>query len=169
MKYIAINELNHFNFHDAELQKITFYNGNMIWQLSAVNATIQNSQNSFDEDMCISEAEIIFENFNINKIVFGAYKVYDSNKVIIESVEEKIANPNEYTDILNKTLGNYCYIFNMEELPMIEGEKYQVCFNIDGGVGNYDLTITFSKSIVQWDEYSGKAWYEDEKWKKNRK
>jgi hypothetical protein len=53
LKYIAIDELNHFEFHDAKLDKIDFCNGNMIWQLFAVNATKKNSQNNFDKDMCI--------------------------------------------------------------------------------------------------------------------
>jgi len=166
LKYITIDELNHFEYHDAEIKKIDFSNGNMIWHLSAVNATKENSQNSFDKDMCIKDAEIVFEHFNLVKIVFNAYKVYDSNNVLIESVEAKIANPDEYNAILNNTLLSYCYISSMEELPMNEDKEYQICFDIDGGAGGYYLTLSYSKSIAQWDEYSGKAWYEDEKWKK---
>lgn len=49
---------------------------------------------------------------------------------------------------------------------MDEDNKNQVCFNIDGGVGNYDLILSFSKSVAQWDEYNGIARYEDEKWTK---
>jgi len=165
MKYIAINELNRFEFHDAELQKIDFNDGNMRWQLSSVSATKQNSQNSFNEDMCIKEAEIIYESFNIEKIVFGAYQVYDANQVLIESVEAITANLDEYDDILINSLKHYCYIYSMEELLEIE-DRNLVCFNIDGGAGNYYLMFSFSKSIVQWNEYAGEAWYESEKWEK---
>lgn len=163
MRYIAINELNHFEFHDAQLQKIDCNDVNMRWQLSVVNATIQNSQNNFDKDMCIKEAEILFENVQIEEIVFAAYKVYDSNEVLIESVEAKTANLNEYNDILRNTLSSYCYIYSMKELPKVDGKTHIVCFNIDGGAGNYYLTLSFTKSIVQWNKYNGKAWYEDEK------
>jgi len=31
MKNIAIDELNHFEFHDAQLKKMEFLNGNMVW------------------------------------------------------------------------------------------------------------------------------------------
>jgi hypothetical protein len=165
MQYIAINELSNFDFHDAELQKIDFNDGNMKLQLSSVNATKQNSQNSFNKDMCIKETEIIFKSFNIEKIVFGAYEVYDSNEVLIESVEAITANPDEYDDILKNSLNDYCYIYSMEELLEIE-DRNLVCFNIDGGAGYYYLTLSFSKSIVQWNDYYGKAWYEYEKWKK---
>jgi hypothetical protein len=165
MKYVAIDELNNFSFHDAKIQKIDLHDGNMTWQLSLVNATIENSQNEFDKDMCIEQAEIIFEHVCIVDIVFGAYKVF-SNHVLIESVEARSANPNEYNDILQKTLDDYCYIYSMKELPNADNETHLVCFHIDGGVGNYFLTLSFSKSIVQWNEYCGMAWYEDEKWKK---
>lgn len=74
MKYIAIDELNHFHFHDAKLENIDFRNENMIWQLSAVNATKKNSQNNFDKDMCIENAEVVFEHFNIIKIIFVLIK-----------------------------------------------------------------------------------------------
>jgi hypothetical protein len=76
MRYIATNELNHFNFHDAALEKMDFLHRNMTWELSALNATTQNSQNNFDKDMCIENAEIVFEQVQIVKIVFSVYKVY---------------------------------------------------------------------------------------------
>jgi len=165
MKFTAINELTCFEFHDANIEMIDFRDKNMIWKLSAVNATKENSQNHFATDMCIDDAEITFEDYEIVDIIFGAYKIYDSNQVLIESAEARTAQPDEYCDILNKTLSDYCYILSMEETPR-EDVKQQVCFDIDGGAGNYTLVISFSKSIVQWDEFNGKAWYEDEKWKK---
>ncbi len=163
MNYTAIDELNHFNFHDAELYQIEFHDGSMKWQLSSINATKQNSQNSFDKDMCIKDAVIVFEHVKIEKIVFSAYKVYDSNNTMIKSEEAKTANPDEYDEILRSTLDDYCYIYSMEQLPDIEEKMQSVCFNIDGGAGNFYLTISFSKSLVQWNEYGGKAWYESER------
>ncbi|SEP42141.1 hypothetical protein [Propionispora vibrioides] len=165
MKYVAIDELNHFSFHDAELQKIDIYEDKMRWLLSAINATVQNSQNSYDEDMCIIEAEIIFEHFKIENIVIGEYKVYDSSHKLIESVEAITVDADKYDDILKKTLNGYCYLYSMEELHT-DDDKNVVCFIIDGGDDTYHLTISFSKSTVIWDNYDGKAWYEHDKWKK---
>ncbi len=161
MNYKAIDELNNFNFHDAQLHHIDYHDGSMVWKLSSVNVTSQNSQNNFDKDMCIKDASIVFENIHIEKIVFSAYKTYDANNILIKSEDAIIANPNDYSDILKNTFNSYCYILSMELLPNILEKKHFVSFNIDGGAGNYDLTLSFSKSIVQWNEYSGKAWYEN--------
>jgi len=117
--------------------------------------------------MCIKEAEIIFEDFNIEKIVFSAYSIYDSNNVLIKHSEARTTDSKEYDNILRNTLNTYCYLLGMEELPDIDGKTHLACFDIDSGTGNYYLTLSFTKSIVQWDEYVGYAWYENEKYKKN--
>jgi len=166
MKYTAVDELTHFQFHDAHISNISFVNRDMVWEVSAVNATTSNTQNNFDEDMCVKNALITFENVNIENIVFGAYKTFDSNNNLIKSQEATAAEPAQYFDILKDTLQGYCYIYGMEDLPATEKVRYRACFDIDGGVGSFYLTINFTKSVVKWEEFSGKAWYEDEKWKK---
>lgn len=165
MKYVSIDELNNFSFHDGELKNIDFVNETMKWQVSGINATVKNLQNSFEKDMCTEDAEMIFENVEIKKIVFCGYKTFDSNNNLIKEVDDRIASPDEYIEILSHTADDYCYIFSMDELSKIDNETYIVCFNLDSGVGNYYLTLSFSKSIVEWDEFYGIAWYEDEKWK----
>jgi hypothetical protein len=165
MKYVSTNELNHFSFHDAQLVEIELNNGNMIWKFEEVNATVRNSQNKYDKDMCIEKGKIVFENIQIESIIFSGYKVYDSNNVLIKSVEAKKANPDEYNNILKNTCTDFCYIFSMEELPS-KSKRYVVSFDINGG-GNYEITLSFTKSIVKWNDFKGIAWYENEKWKKD--
>lgn len=166
MKYRAINELDCFQFHDAEIKEIRLVDNKMTWIVSAINAMTTNTQNRNEKDMCVENAIMIFENISIEKLEFGAYKVYDSNRSLIRSAEATAAEPAEYADILAKSTDSYCFIYGMDELTKIGDEKYRTCFNIDGGAGNYYLTFTFSTSTVEWDNYGGEAWYEDPKWKK---
>jgi len=168
MKYIAINELSYFEFHDAKITRIEFDNRYMLWEVSAVNATTKCTHNNFEDDMCIDEAVVVFEDACIESIVYCAYVIHDSTGGLIESREAITADPSEYTAILENTCSHYCYIYSMEELPADGAQQYRACFNIDGGAGNYYITIVFAKSIVKWNEFSGLAWYESEKWKKLR-
>lgn len=125
-----------------------------------------NTQNHNEKDMCTKEATIIFENNSIEELKFGAYSIYNSNHKLIESAEERVEKAEEYANILAKSTTSYCYIYGMDEFFKVENEKYRACFDINGGAGNYYLTFTFSKAIVEWDEYIGEAWYEHPKWKK---
>ena len=165
MIYTAINELNHFEYHDAELNNISWLAENLLWELSAINATTENTQNSSCKDMCVGNAEITFEYAHIESIVFTAYQVYDSNNILINSVEARTTIPEEYDEILKESLRSFCYIMSMDEYKGSEEERYIARFNIYAGIGGYDLTISFSKSTVAWNEFSGEAWYEHPKWK----
>ena len=168
MLYCATNELDNFQFHDAEIKEMALTNKGMTWSVSAINATTSNTQNKNSKDMCVSLATMTFDTPLIESIVFSAYTVHDSNNNLIEDVKAVSAKPKEYSEILSESTNSYCFIYGMGELLKVEGERYRACFNIDGGAGNFYFTFTFSKSIVEWNEYSGEAWYEHPKWKKEK-
>lgn len=163
---LSVDELSCFAFHDATLEAIEFQEGKMKWRLDGLNVTTENSQNNFPKDMCINKAEITFEAVKIIGITFGAYDTYGANRVLIQSVMAREASPDEFDHILKQTLESYCFIYSMEMVQADSEQRFAACFNIDGGAGNYDLTFEFAKSIVEWDEFYGEAWYEDKKWKK---
>lgn len=166
MTFIAMNELDCFQFHDAEIEEIKFTDGKMLWTVSCINAMTTNSQNNNPKDMCVKHAVMTFDNVTIEKLKFSAYKVYDSNQNLVKSVEATLAKPDKYGEILSESTSRYCYIYDIEELLKVDDEQYRACFYIGDGADYYYLTFTFSKSIVAWDEYSGEAWYEHSKWKK---
>lgn len=166
MAYQSTNELDCFQFHDAQIKKIELTDINMIWLVSAINAMTTNSQNNNKKDMCVSEATITFENPTIEKIEYGAYKVYDSNRTLIKSVDAKTEKPEEYANILEESTNSFCYIYSMDKYIKQADNTYRACFNIDGDAGSFYITFTFSKAVVEWNEYDGEAWYEHPKWKK---
>jgi len=192
MKYEAINELPNFYYHDAIIKKIDFMGQNrrMVWEVENISLDLLNSQNPFDEYMNIGNAVMIFEYAHIESIVFEGYQMYDSDNVLIKSKEAVIASPKEYADILKRAVtdepvehdgglwypgeGNYTEIFDLESFTVIDDGRYRykasfnIMFNRGFGEGNsIVITIMFSKSIIKWDDFSGKAWYATEEWKKH--
>lgn len=166
MVYQSTNELDCFQFHDATIREIKLIDTNMIWLVAAINAMTTNTQNDNEKDMCVSEAIITFENITIEKIEYGAYKVYDSNSTLIKSVDAKTEKLEKYASVLKESTSSYCYIYGMDEYTKLEDNTtYRACFNIDGGAGSFYITFTFSKAVVEWNEYDGEAWYEHPKWK----
>jgi hypothetical protein len=168
MLYCAINELDHFQYHDAEVKEIALTNMGMVWSVAAINATTENTQNMNPKDVCVEKATVTFDNISIKSIVFSAYTVHDSKGNLIEDVKAITAKPEEYSEILRKSTDSYCFIYGMEDLTQNPDDTYEACFNIDGGSGSYYFTFSFSSSTVEWDEYSGEAWYEHPKWKKQQ-
>jgi len=169
LRYVAINELDHFEYHDAHLKAMEWRGKNFLWLMSEINATTENSQNSFTKDMCVEDAGIVFENAIIEDIVFNEYKTYGAGGVLIKSVGAEIAIPAEYDEIIESTLAANCFIMGMKGYEIAEDGRYVARFDIDGsfdgGMG-YVMTISFSSSTVSWNKFSGEAWYEHPKWKK---
>ena len=144
MKYMAINELLHFEFHDANLKKIKFKNNHMIWKVSYIAATTRNKTNEkFYEDTGIKKATITFENFHIESIVFPEAPI--------------TAAPSEYNNTLKKKQKSYkhCFIYYMDNLTSIDTNQYKTSFSFGGGLDQNFLTIQFSKSIIEWNKYTG--------------
>lgn len=168
MKYKSINELSNFEFHDAIIKKINFNGKELILIVSSLNATIQNSKNDFEKDMCIEKANLIFENVNIESIVFSAYKNFDADGNLINSVEAVYVEPKEYKNILKTKDNDYGWFYAMGELLQLSDKTYKVSFDMEGYfVGFYAITFKFSKVTVEWNNFNGEAWYENKKWKKD--
>ena len=133
----------------------------MKWEVSNINAKTANSQNDFDVDMCIANATILFYDVIVENIVFGVYTSRDS-KVNLTKYPSVIVESEDRLDVMKSFTNEYCYIYAMEEFAAIEGNRYRARFHIDF---NTYLTLVFSKTVIAWDAYDGKAWYEHEKWK----
>jgi hypothetical protein len=166
MLYSATNELDHFQFHDAEIKEITFNNSDMLWTVSGINATTQNTQNENTKDMCIEQATMKFDNTEIKSIVLGAYTVHDSKGNLIEDAKAITVKPEEYSKILSKPIKNHRFIYGMDSLLQNPNGTYDACFHINSGTRRYYFTFSFSCSTVEWNNFSGEAWYEHPKWKK---
>jgi len=161
MRYTVVNELSNFQFHDAELKSIDFEAHCMKWEVAHINAMTSNSKNELDVDMCIDNAIMVFNDIAIESVIYGAYTERDSSGNITEHKPVTIKS-NEHLDTLRNIPNEGCYLYAMEELVVIDKNRYKACFHIDF---NTFLTFTFSQSIISWNGFIGKAWYEDEKWK----
>jgi len=157
MKYESVNELSTFDFHDAYINKIDFLNGQMIWEVENINATTQNSQNNFEDDMCIKNALVIFEDIKIDEFLYGGYSKYDGKGNLLEKKEvETITNQEKCREVLK----------NMPMMPMMISDVSPPLYVSDDGqyktkfnLLDCNLPISFSKAIIKWDDFNGKAWY----------
>ncbi len=170
MQYIAIDELEHFEYHDAEIVSIERKEHCMKWITRHINATKENTQNGYPTDMCVAEAEIIYESVEIQSIIFAGSGTLNDNHEYIQLEKPREAKPSEFTSILSDSLSNYCRIhgMGMEKAPPDGKHKYAASFTIDGGAGIFDIMLDFDRVVISWNEFNGIAWYEEDDCKKRR-
>lgn len=169
MIHTVIDELTHFAYHDAEVVKIELEDQRMTWMTKSINATKENTQNSYPNDMCIADAEIVFQTVEIRRLIFCEKGTIDANRNYIQTVARREASPTEYTSILNKAADGYCWIqgMHMEETPADGKHQFAADFSIVANDDVFDILLEFDHTVISWDVFSGKAWYEDSPRKKH--
>lgn len=168
MLYTSIDELAHFEYHDAEVVNIEMKDQCMTWTTKSINATTENTQNSYPTDMCIADAEIVFKSIEIKRLIFCESGVVDANNNYIQTTMQREANPAEYASILTESVNGYCWIHGMHMVETPTDGKHRYCadFSIVANDDVFDILLEFDHVVISWDAFNGKAWYEDSPRKK---
>lgn len=159
MKYKSIDELNTFDFHDAVIENFILSEKEMTFEISELNATTANSQNSDKNDLCIEKAIMTLQNAEVTDLEFLAYKEINNQGIILKDEPAKKADKEQFSEILQNTLIDCKSYFQSVESLKKENDKYTACFCIDGNFNTYFLTVKFDSAIVSWDVFSDVAWY----------
>ena len=114
--------------------------------------------------MCVAQAEIVFEAVEIKSIIFAGFRVFNDKHELIQHEEPRAAKPDAFASILSDSVSGHCRIHGMcmETAPADGEHKYSAIFTIDGGAGVFDIQLDFDRTIISWNEFSGKAWYEED-------
>jgi hypothetical protein len=168
MKYTSINELSTLNTHDARIESIDYQGKNMIWELSFIIADKTNSQNDTGFDMYIDNNVITFENYKIESIIFPGHQTRHLDGSI-EKHEAVAAKPEEFDSIIKNTLKHGGETNCVYDCPSDEGYKAAGLFINGRGSDVYEIIINCSQAVVEWNEFTEKAFYEEDEWKEKYK
>ncbi len=155
MKYTSVNELGTFDFHDASFENVTFENGNMVWYLHDLNATTENSQNKYPEDMCIRVAKLTFRHFYPTKIISLGYEIHYKDPDTIKSFPP-VEHDKEYfipflQDAINGGFIQYINEFTSDSAAFCVDNLKDIC----------EIYFKCNDCTVEWEEFDGSAWYEE--------
>ena len=157
MKYRVENNLDLFEFHDAELSFACFDENKLTISAKHLNVHKNTEENPCDDDMEIDLAEFVFSEFDVISFEpMRAHQVdddgnwYTNEPQIIYSNKE--AEKHFLNEIKNGITINCIDICKKEKKTYVELSTYaQTCFFV---------TFAFDEVFVEWDEYCKKAWYE---------
>ena len=154
MKYISVNKLSDFEFHDAEFELEVFDNKCLRVKANYLNIHKGADQNQYTTDMEISLAYITFEELNLLSYETGVARKQDAHGEFYP-VEPQIILTDEYAHArFLEQLKNRITVFDL-------GEKDSNTYFIDAMSKDPFFTIcfTFRNVTIEWDEYKTQAWY----------
>lgn len=163
MKYHSENELDIFEYHDAEFTLVRFENGELTIAAEHLNIHKDTPQNPSASDMEIEYAAITFKGFRTHSFepgkpsetepkdwiagINGKWYSADNPRIVYEGKEAE-----------EKTLQELADQMTVLTFGMKDSVYY---FDACGIEPFFTIRFTFDSVTVEWDDYCGKAWYED--------
>ena len=154
MKYVSVNKLSDFEFHDAKISLDTFDGNTLKVKASFLNIHESAEQNPNNTDMEIAEAFITFENFELVSYEPGLAFLSDANgePYSIDPHISYIGNSarSRFMRQLEFGVTVYDFAIECEDVHFIDGIANDPFFTV---------RFTYKNIIIEWDEYKKEAWY----------
>lgn len=154
MKYVSIDKLSDFEFHDAEFTLESFVNNCLKVKVNHLNIHKGTEQNICETDMEITYAFITFEEFKLLSYEPGIDWKQGENGEFYPAEPKIVLYDETAYSRLSEQLGAGLTILDL-------GIKDGATYFIDALSKDPFFTICFTfKSVrVEWDEYKKEAWY----------
>ena len=154
MKYISVNSLSDFEFHDAEFVFDSFVNNQLT--IIAYNLNIHKSteQNPFETDMEIERACITFEGIDIISYEPGRAWQKDESGRFYSNEPQVIFSDDEAHCRFMEQLKTGITVLDLDI-------KERKIYFIDAMAVDPFFTVcfTFERVVIAWDSYKKDAWY----------
>ncbi len=158
MKYISIDKLSDFEFHDAEFTVEIFADDHLGVKANYLNIHKGTEQNIHETDMEITNAFITFEEFKLLSYKPGIAWKQDENGDLYPAEPQIVLYDEAAYSRFSEQLDAGLTIFDL-------GIKEGITYFIDAMSKDPFFTICFTfKSVrIEWDEYKKEAWYTSHK------
>ncbi len=158
MRFQAINELEHFNFQDAQIKQFSVSEGMISFELDAVIVKAQNSQNANYTDSYAGTLAMRLLGGKIQKAVKEGYKYYDANDVLVEEIPDEELSEDAMKQLIKASKDYYLFdVVKVDDDQNTTGH-YLYLFGLDADEEtSYWFQIEFEKSILEWDRYMNRV------------
>lgn len=160
MKYSSVNRLEDFYFHDSVMESGRITDSTLTASLRYLNIHTGTPQNDGEFDMEIELAQITFE--GVRELTAGNLPSQQiSAEGVVTNIESVILSGDEARELLIELLEYDLIIFSLDQ-PTPGLCVFDTC---NGDI----IRFSFDRVTIEWDDYSGRAWYESDQWREYRR
>lgn len=150
MSYQTTNEMNHFEFHEAQVGNIQVTEGMFHLVLDNVRILPENSCNRDIRTMRCNELLFKIENPTIREVVEEGYKLYDANGSLKQSLDDTLVEPGQYTRVWEVILEGEVYSAEKQECDGV----CTYLFVIDGtNERTYTIQVEGTGETEEWERF----------------
>lgn len=150
MSYQATNEMNHFEFDEAQVGNIQVTEGMFHLVLDNVRILPENSCNRDIRTMRCNELLFKIENPAIREVVEEGYKLYDADGNLKQTLEDTRVAPEQYPGVWEVVLEGAVYSAEKQECD----GKYTYHFVIGGtNERTYSIQLEGTGETEEWERF----------------
>lgn len=156
MGYRTVDEIQHFEFQDAEIIEIRTQQGDFILRLGYVTILPENSCNRDIRKMGTNEMTLEIQRADILRFVEEGYKVYDADGNLKTSCDDREIDPSEYRQIFEALAGGTVYSLSRRETDgQAMGYEYKLYIDTDSEENGhtYLLLVRGEHDVQQWERF----------------
>lgn len=153
MQYKAENQIDIFEFHDAELSIVGFEENTLVFSAAHLNIHKHTEQNPGDHDLEIERAVLRFE--HIENVTFENRRPIENGKPVGEQIVL------EGADAVKEML--FGFAKGVRIFALFEKDRRIIMDCITDGIeadfAFFTVAFAPQATSVEWDAYIGPAWY----------
>ena len=166
MAFKSVDEIYNFDFQDAQVFKFRANDDGISFELESLIVEPENSQNDNCTKSYAATTRVRLIDGKLIGAVKDGFKRYDADNKLIEQVEDSYVDNDQMKYILKAAEGAFLFAMDADS----ESEEGKFLYNISvefpskeqydiaGGV-SYQLKVSFTKAIFEWDRYMNKVGY----------
>ena len=154
MKYISVDKLFDFEFHDAEITLENFANNRLKVKANHLNIHKGTEQNNNETDMEITSAFITFEEFKLLSYKPGVARKQGENGEFYHTESQIVLYE---ADAYASFLEQLDAVLTIFDLGIKEGDTYFI--DASSKCLFFTVCFTFKHVRIEWDDYKKEAWY----------
>lgn len=149
MNYRTKDEVEHFDFKDAQIYEIREENGHIFVELGYVTISGSNSCNRDIRDMGTNALTLQLYQVTERKLVREGYQHYDADGNLKGKYEDVVIPPEEVPNVYQELADSTIYSLGKE------GKTYRIL--VDGEERTYVFEVTAEHDIEEWDRFMNKS------------
>ena len=155
MRYLSVNRLSDFEFHDSEWMLASYDDHSLILEVTSLNIHKDSEQNLMDCDMEINCARMTFEGWNIVSYMPGVLWKTDDSGNSYPAEPMRTYSGEEALHLLLHELRQKITVFSF-------GQQSDGNWAISAGSSDepyFEAAFCFDAVRVEWDAFRRPAWY----------
>lgn len=147
--YHTVDELENFDFAQAQIYEIREYRDQIIFDLGYVTIRGTNSCNRDVRDMGTQELQLKLQGVSQKTLILEGYKLFDADGNPKGSCEDEVISQENLTQAYEELKESS--IYSLEK----KGKEY--CFYLDTQERTYSFVITAEHDSQEWERFMNKT------------